>query len=69
MKFVGKVILLLALAIESAGKSRHEQLSNNVAVIVSVQLGSHVTVRITANVAIDILVQLPATMKHKILLY
>ena len=41
----------------------------NVAVIVSVQLGSHVTVRITANVAIDILVQLPATMKHKILLY
>ena len=28
MKFVEKVILLLALAIESAGKSRHEQLSN-----------------------------------------
>ena len=30
MKFVGKVILLLALAIESAGKSRHEQLSNKI---------------------------------------
>ena len=28
MKFVEKVILLLALAIESAGKSRHKQLSN-----------------------------------------